>query len=187
MIWTKNMRSQTEMSTESHKIFHHRHDPCLEGPKGKTGLHAVFEATDPIQSCKSVHKFITEFITNSLTFRVLWVFFGSLRRFLFVLRSKLILHRLCHSSDDIHRKMHPGTQLRRNLRGNFKALKTDPIARPWAWSAHPFAKHWNQKKLFIFCDFPRNLRNLSYLMFVPAFQAEFLLFAVQIWGQPPWD
>ena len=150
MIWTKNMRSQTEMSTESHKIFHHRHDPCLEGPKGKTGLHAVFEATDPIQSCKSVHKFITEFITNSLTFRVLWVFFGSLRRFLFVLRSKLILHRLCHSSDDIHRKMHPGTQLRRNLRGNFKALKTDPIARPWAWSAHPFAKHWNQKNSSFF-------------------------------------
>ena len=149
----KNMRSQKDMSTESHKIFHHRRDPCLEGPNGKTG-HAVLEATDPIQSCKSIHKFITEFITNSLTFRVLWVFFGSLRRFLFVLRSKLILHRLCHSSDDIPREMHPGTQLRRNLRGNFKALKTDPIARPWAWSAHPFGKHCETKKTLHFLWFP---------------------------------
>ena len=183
----KIMRSQTEMSTESHKIFHHRHDPCLEGPNFKTGLHAVLEATHPIQSCKSIHKFATEFVTNSLTFRVLWVFFGSLRRFLFVLRSKLILHRLCHSSDDIPREMHPGTQLRRNLRRNFKALKTDPIARPWAWrwawSAHPFARSsCETKKKFFVCDCPRHLRNLCYLMFVPAFQAEFLLFAVQIWG-----
>ena len=121
---------------------------------GKTGLHAVLEATDPIQSCKSIRKFITEFITNSPTFRVLWVFFGSLRRFLFVLRSKLILHRLCHSSDDIPREMHPGKQLRRNLRGNFKALKTDPIARPWAWSAHPFAKHCETKKTLHFLWFP---------------------------------
>ena len=182
MIWKKNMRSQKDMSTESHKIFHHRHDPCLEGPNGKTGLHAVLEATDPIQSCKSIHKFITEFITNSLTFWVLWVFLNvpcSLRCFPFVLSSKLILHRLCDSSDDIPREMHPGTQLRRKLSRNFEALKTDPIARPWAWSARPFAKHlWNQNKhsLHFF---------VISLVTYPVFEAEFLLFAFQIWGQPP--
>ena len=109
---------------------------------------------------------------------------------LFVLKSKLILHRLCDSSDAIPHKKHPGTQLRRNLRRNFEALKTDPIARPSAWSAHPFAKQlWNRKEknnpsiLFIFVISLHNLRistELMLLLFVAAFHAEFLLFAVQI-------
>ena len=67
----KNMRSQTEMSTELHKIFHQRHDPCLEGPHGKTGLHAAFETTNPMQSsnsiCKIHHQF-TDFQSPSSVF-----------------------------------------------------------------------------------------------------------------------
>ena len=85
-----------------------------------------------------------------------------------MLRSKLILHRLCDSSDDIPHKMHPGTQLRIEI--------SVEISRPWRRiplhvrehevlilsrsSCETEKKKNNPSILFIFVISLHNLRNL---------------------------